>query len=131
MTGRAAWWIRLALLVAAFTLATIALGWSAPLLVAVVFAMIDPRDRTPARAALAAAIAWTLMIVVSLTGVDGRVAALIGAAFGVSTPLVALVTVAFASALAWSGATLGLVVRRLVSSRSGIANRDVAEAPRA
>jgi hypothetical protein len=117
MTPRIAWWLRLGLLVSACILATLALGWPGPIFVGVVFAAIDGRDRTPSHAALAAAVAWSLMIAFSFVSAEGRAVGMIGAAFGVATPVVMLVAVAFATALAWSGATLSFAVRRLISDR--------------
>jgi hypothetical protein len=128
MTPRTAWWLRLGLLVVACILATLALGWPGPIFVGVVFAAIDGRDRTPSRAALAAAAAWSLMIATSVLTADARAAAMIGGAFGVATPVLALVAVAFATALAWSSATLAFAVRRMISDRRGVENPGVREA---
>ena len=101
---------RLLLLVAAMVLATFALGWWAPLFVAVIFAIIDSQRTAPAEAGAGAAIAWTLLFVLNALLPGAGIVTTMGRAMGLPALVLPVVTLVFPMLLAWSGATVAVGV---------------------
>jgi hypothetical protein len=118
MTPRMARLGRLGLLVLAITLATTVLGWLGPMFVGLVFVALDGRESVPGESAVGAAVAWTLILLVTALSAGARPVGVIGAALGVPVVVLSIASILFAAGLAWSSATLALFVRRaLVGSR--------------
>ena len=112
--------IRVLAIVAAVLVAAtwIAGWWGVPLVAAVVGILLCTRRGIAGLVALAAVIAWSVLILVD--GASGRFGALAGAVAGTLTlPAVALlaVTLLFAALLAWSAAAIGVEIGRV--SRRG------------
>ena len=114
MTPRLARLGRLGLLVAAITLATMVLGWLGPVFVGQVFVALDGRDSDPGESATGAAVAWVLILLATALGAGARPVGMIGAALGVPVIVLPIASILLAAGLAWSSATLALVVRRAV-----------------
>ena len=114
MTRRWSRLLRLGVIVLAVTLATIALGWIGPIFVGLVIVAIDGRDSTPDESALGAAISWTLILLLTALSSGARPVSMIGAALGVPAIALPLASILFAAALAWSSATVTLLVRQIV-----------------
>jgi hypothetical protein len=110
-----AWLARLALLVVACALATIAIGWPGIIFVAVAFALIDGRPTVPRDVAGGAASAWAVMAIVIAIRAGAGTVGVIGAGLGVPPLLIPMVAVTFAGALGWSSATVMLLLRNLVA----------------
>ena len=119
---------RLALIVVAMMLATIALGWIGPVFVAVVLGAIDGRKSVAAESGLAAALAWTLVILFTTASAGTRPVGTMSAALGMPALVLSIATILFAAGLAWSAATLVLFVRRTVFGRRAIGDPDAPSA---
>jgi hypothetical protein len=109
--------VRVLLLTTAFALATLVAGWWAVPLVGAAWGALAARgagSRRPAgRAALAAALAWLLLILWSATTLSGGSRAslralmtAVGGALQANGAVLVAVTLLFAAALAWSAARL-------------------------
>jgi hypothetical protein len=111
---------RLALLVAAMALATVALGWWGVAVAAAAFAVIDRRSGTPLEAAAAAGLAWGLLLIVAeVRGEAGGAARAVGGAVGIPPLTLFVITLVFPIALAWSCAMASRVIAGLaVGGRS-------------
>ena len=109
----------LAIVAALLVAATWVVGWwGVPLVAAIVGAVLCTRRGIAGITALAAVIAWSVLILVD--GVSGRFGALARAVAGTLTlPAAALLTVTllFAALLAWSAAAIGVEIGRV--SRRG------------
>lgn len=105
---------RLLLLTAAMALATVALGWAGPLIVATVFAIIDRHPSVPAEAGVGAAIAWAIVFVVNAIVPGGGLTTLVGRAMGLPTVILPIATILFPAMLAWSGATVVVALSGLI-----------------
>lgn len=108
--------IRVLTIVAAILAATtwVAGWWGVPLVAAVVGALLCTRRGIAGLTALAAVIAWSVLILVD--GASGRFGALAGLVGGtLQLPAGALLTVTllFAALLAWSAAALGVEIGRV------------------
>ena len=108
---------RLALIVAAVILATIALGWVGPLFVALVLGALDGRPSVPREAGIGAAVAWLLIIVFTVVVGGTRPVGMLGSALQMPALVLPLVSVLFAAGLAWSTATIVAVLRGTVAGR--------------
>ncbi len=104
--------LRLAMIVGAMLLATIALGWIGPLFVALVLAVVDGRRSVPWETGTAAAMAWLLIIAFTALVGGFRPIGLLGAALQMPAIVLPLASVLFAAGLAWSTATLAAAIRR-------------------
>lgn len=92
--------------------------WAVPLVAAFAGSALYVRAGVPWRMALAAAIAWTLLLVVDAT--TGRLsvaATTLGGVLRVPGVVLVLITLAFPALLAWSAATVAIAVRRLDAAR--------------
>ena len=103
---------RLALLTLAMALATVALGWPGPLLVAIVFAIIDRHATVAAEACTSAAIAWALLFTLHAVIPGAGMVGLVGRAMAIPAIVLPLVTIVFPALLAWSGATAAVAILR-------------------
>ena len=108
--------IRVLTIVAAILAAAtwVAGWWGVPLIAAVVGALLCTRRGIAGLTALAAVIAWSVLILVD--GASGRFGALAGLVGGtLQLPAGALLTVTllFAALLAWSAAALGVEIGRV------------------
>ncbi|HEX7977406.1 MAG TPA: hypothetical protein VF461_02290 [Gemmatimonadaceae bacterium] len=105
----------LAIVAAILIAATWVAGWwGVPLVAAVVGALLYARRGIAGLTALAAVIAWSVLILVD--GASGRFGVLAGLVGGtLQLPAVALlaVTLLFAALLAWSAAVLGVEIGRM------------------
>ena len=107
---------RFLLLVAATLLATLALGWTGVLLVAVAFSVIDRGERVPWESARAAGAAWGLLFLIhainGLAGPEGGRSAIatVGAVMGLPRVVPPLITILFPTLLAWSAATVAVAL---------------------
>jgi hypothetical protein len=108
--------VRLALLAAAFALATWAFGWwTVPALAAAWGAVRArgapapggaPMNRSPAEAGLAALLAWAaLLAMAAARGPAGALAGRLAGVMRIPAPALVVVTLVFPAALAWSAAT--------------------------
>jgi hypothetical protein len=104
--------LRLATIIAAMILATIALGWIGPLFVALVLAVLDGRRSVPWETGSAAGLAWLLIIVFDALIGGLRPIGLLGAALQMPAIVLPIASVLFAAGLAWSTATLAVAIRR-------------------
>jgi hypothetical protein len=127
MTPRTVRLARLALVILAIVLATWAAGWLGPVIVATVFAAIDGRDSVPAESALGAAAGWGLMLLIIVGGAGLRPLGIIGSVFGLPSLVLPLISILFATGLAWSVATLVLAARRGIAGSRG--SREVPASP--
>ena len=108
--------IRVLTIVAAILVAAtwVAGWWGVPLVAIVAGALLSTRRGIAGLTALAAVIAWSVLILVD--GASGRFGALAGAVAGTLTlPAAALLTVTllFAALLAWSAAAIGVEIGRV------------------
>jgi hypothetical protein len=92
--------------------------WAVPLVAAFVGSALHRREGVARRMALAAAIAWTLLLIVDATRGRLSVAATtLGGVLRVPGVVLVLVTLVFPALLAWSAATVAIAVRRLEAAR--------------
>jgi hypothetical protein len=117
MMERSATLGRLGLLIVAVVLATMVFGWVGPLFAGFVFGALDGRDSGPREAAFGAALAWALVIVVTLLSTGTHPAGVIGAALGVPAFVLPIASMLFAMGLAWSSAAVALALRRTMPVR--------------
>ena len=105
----------LAIVAAVFVAATwIAGWWGVPLVAAIVGATLCTRRGIAGLTALAAVVAWSVLILVD--GASGRFGALARAVAGTLTlpaSVLLAVTLLFSALLAWSAAALGVEIGRL------------------
>ncbi len=112
--------MRVALLAAAFALGTVAVGWVAVPVIAMIWgAWGGGSDERPAvTPAAGAAIAWiVLMLVTEADGSVAAVAAAVGRVIGVHGSVIVAVTIFFASAWAGSGALSVKVISRSLNRK--------------
>jgi hypothetical protein len=92
--------------------------WGVPLVAAVAGAILSRRRGITGLAALAAVVAWSVLILVDgASGRFGVLAGVVGGTMGIPAGALLVVTLLFAALLAWSGATVGAEIGRL--RRSG------------
>ncbi|HET7188880.1 MAG TPA: hypothetical protein VFI52_12040 [Gemmatimonadaceae bacterium] len=95
--------------------------WAVPLVAAFVGSVLYLRAGIAWRMALAAAIAWALLLLVdATTGRLGVAATTLGGVLRVPGVVLVLITLAFPALLAWSAATVAIAVRRLEAARRRI-----------
>ena len=88
--------------------------WGVPLVAVVVGVALSARRGISGLTALAAVIAWSVLIL--LDGASGRFGALarvVGGALTLPAPALLIVTLLFAALLAWSGAAVGVEIGRV------------------
>ena len=117
MTRRTAWLLRFTALVAAMALVTIALGWWGIAVAALAFAAVDGRESAVSESGASAALAWALMLVVTIAAAGARPLGVLGTTFGVPAFVLPVISILFAAALGWSSAAVGLFVRELFGIR--------------
>lgn len=111
--------LRFILLVVAMTLATFALGWPGVPFVAIGFSIADRGVRVAWETARAAAVAWTALLVVHVLptafagGPGPSIVRTVAGALGMPALVPPIVTIAFATLLAWSAATVTVAVLHL------------------
>ena len=104
--------LRLLLLLAAMVLATFALGWLGVPFAAAAFAFIERGARVPGETALAAAGAWTALLLINIIDWAGggmpaaSVAGTVAGALGLPWFLPPILTIVFPALLAWCSATV-------------------------
>ena len=94
--------------------------WAAPLVAAFVGSVLYVREGVAWRMALAAAIAWALLLIVNAT--TGRLsvaATTLGGVLRVPAVVLVLITLAVPALLAWSAATVAIAARRVAAARRG------------
>lgn len=92
--------------------------WAVPLVAAFVGGTLYVREGVAWRMALAAAIAWALLLMVNAT--TGRLsvaATTLGGVLRVPGVVLVLITLAFPALLGWSAATVAIAVRRIEAAR--------------
>ncbi len=103
--------LRVALLTAAFAVATMVLGWWSVAAVGLLWGAIAGPERQPVRtAAASAALGW--MVLLAITALQGpvlRVADRVGGVLGVPWPVVVVITLAFGGVVGGVGAWVGRV----------------------
>ncbi|MCH9015061.1 MAG: hypothetical protein IH877_05160 [Gemmatimonadetes bacterium] len=110
--------MRVALLAAAFALGTVAVGWVAVPVIAMIWGAWGSDERPAVTPAAGAAIAWiVLMLVTEADGSVAAVAAATGRVIGVHGSVIVAVTIFFASALAGSGALTVKVINRSLNRK--------------
>lgn len=98
--------------------------WAVPVVAAFVGGVLYLREGIAWRMALAAAIAWALLLIVNAaSGRLGVAAATLGGVLRVPGVVLVLITLAFPALLAWSAATVAIAVRRLEAARRGISGK--------
>ena len=117
MTLRTAWLLRFAALVAAMLLVTIAVGWWGVPVAALGFAVADGRESAAPESAASAALAWALMLLVTVVGAGGRPLGILGSTFGIPGIALPVVSILFGAALGWSSAAVGLFIREGAGGR--------------
>ena len=98
--------------------------WAVPLVAAFVGGVLYVREGVAWRMALAAALAWALLVMVNAT--TGRLsvaATTLGGVLRVPGVVLVLITLAFPALLAWSAATVAIAMRRLEAARRGISGK--------
>ncbi|MGD2154282.1 MAG: hypothetical protein PVG79_13510 [Gemmatimonadales bacterium] len=113
-------------LLVAFVLGTAFLAWWTVPMVAGVWGGVTVQTRKPWRsAALAAAIAWAILLAVNATrGPLFELAHLLGGIFGLPGPVVVLLALIFPALLAWSAAGLVSALQVLLRERARSAAAD-------
>jgi hypothetical protein len=87
--------------------------WGVPLVAAVVGALLYTRRGIAGLVALAAVIAWSVLILVDgSSGRFGALAGVLGATLSLPAGALLMVTLLFAALLAWSAAVLGVEIGR-------------------
>lgn len=111
--------LRIALLSAAFAVATLLFGWWGVPVVAIAWGTIAWRTRgTGLVAALAAIIAWAGLLGWSaLRGPVGELASTLGSVMGAPGVAIVGLTLVFPAALAWAGARLSAGITAIVTAR--------------
>lgn len=95
--------------------------WAVPAVAAFVGSVLHVRDGVAWRMALAAALAWALLLLVDAAGGRlGVAATTLGGVVRLPAVVLVLITLAFPALLAWSATTVAIAVRRLGSARRGI-----------
>jgi hypothetical protein len=98
--------------------------WAVPVVAAFVGSVLYVRDGMAWRMALAAAMAWTLLLLVNAaSGRLGVAATTLGGVLRVPGVVLVLITLAFPALLAWSAATVAVAVRRLEAARRGVSGK--------
>lgn len=98
--------------------------WAVPLVAAFVGSVLYVREGVAWRMALAAAIAWVLLLIVdATTGRLGVAVKTLGGVLRVPGVVLVLITLAFPALLAWSAATVAIAVRRIEAARRRISGR--------
>lgn len=98
--------------------------WAVPLVAAFVGSVLYARGGVAWRVALAAAIAWALLLIVNATaGRLGVTATTVGGVLRMPGVVLVLITLAFPALLAWSAATVAIAVRRLEAARRQISGK--------
>lgn len=88
--------------------------WGVPLVAAVVGAILCTRRGIAGLTALAAVVAWSVLILVDgASGRFGVLAGVVGATMTVPSGALLTVTLLFAALLAWSAAAVGVEIGRL------------------
>jgi hypothetical protein len=108
--------IRVLTIVAALLVAStwVAGWWGVPLVALVVGALLCTRRGIAGLTALAAVIAWSVLILVDgASGRFGVLAGIVGATLTVPAGVLLTVTLLFAALLAWSAAALGVEIGRM------------------
>lgn len=111
--------LRIALLAAAFAVATLLFGWWGVPIVAIAWGAIAWRTRGSGLiAALAAVIAWTVFLAWSASrGPVGELASTLGAIMGAPGVAIVGLTLLFAAALAWAGGRMAAGIAAIVTAR--------------
>jgi hypothetical protein len=109
----------LAVVAALIALLTWIVGWwGVPLVAVVAGAILCRRRGITGLTALAAIVAWSVLILVDgASGRFGVLAGVVGGTMGIPAGALLIVTLLFAALLAWSAATVGAEIGRL--RRSG------------
>lgn len=98
--------------------------WAVPLVAASVGSVLYLRGGVAWRVALAATIAWALLLIVNATGGRLSVAATtVGGVLRMPGVVLVLITLVFPALLAWSAATVAIAVRRLEAARRQISGK--------
>ena len=105
----------------AMALLTWLLGWWAvPLVAAFAGSVLYRREGVAWRMALAASVAWALLLTINaLTGHLSVAATTLGGVLRVPGVVLVLITLAFPALLGWGAATVAIAVRRLEAARRG------------
>lgn len=98
--------------------------WAVPVVAAFVGSVLYLRDGVAWRMALAAALAWALLLIVNVAGGRfGVTATTLGGVLRVPAVVLVLITLAFPALLAWSAATVAIALRRLAAARRRISGK--------
>lgn len=93
--------------------------WGVPLVAAVVGVLLCARRGIAGLVALAAVIAWSLLILVDATsGRFGALARVVGGTLTLPAGALLAVTLLFAALLAWSAAAVGVEIGRVTRRRA-------------
>jgi hypothetical protein len=104
--------IRLAMLSSAYAIGTFWLGWWAVPVIAILWGLIASGTRRAVlHSTLAAAIAWSVLLLWTTRAAHHTIAHQLSSATGLHAAVLLIVTVLFPTILAWSGTMLGMGVR--------------------
>jgi hypothetical protein len=108
--------VKFLLLTEAFAVATYALGWwGVPVLALICGLAIEPKARPLRFIGLCAAAGWaSLLLLDAARGPLGELARRFGAVMSLPPVVLILITLLFPALLAWSAASIGVAVRRMI-----------------
>jgi len=113
--------VRFLLLTEGFAVATFAVGWWGVAVLALFWALVTESIRRPVRfATICAAAGWgSLLLLDAVRGPIGELASRFGGVMGVPPVALIAITLIFPALLAWSAASIGLALRRMIPRSRG------------